>query len=352
MTNETTSKSEDWIDLRSDTLTRPTDAMRRAMAQADVGDDVFGEDPNVNALEEEIAHLLGKEAALFVPSGTMSNQVAIRVHCRSGDELICERYAHIYVYEAGGPAVLSGVSCVTVVGKRGIIDPKDVIGLIRPSDIHQPRTRLLCLENTHNRGGGSIYPLETIDRLTAWGHEQGLANHLDGARLMNAQVATGIAAERWVRGFDSVSICFSKGLGAPVGSALAGRRAFIQEARRARKLFGGGMRQAGVIAAGARHALKHHVQRLKEDHDHAQRLARACQEAAGLSIDPASVETNILWISVSAPWTSASQVVDALRAKGILALALGPMLLRFVTHLNVTPAQIGRAEQALRELTP
>src|SRR6516225_1198839 len=254
------------IDLRSDTVTRPTPGMRAAMAAAEVGDDVFGDDPSVNRLQERVAALLGKEAALFVPSGTMSNQICVKVHTQPGDELLCEANCHIYNYEAGGPAVLAGVTCRTIEGDYGVLDVSQLEDKIRPVNDHLVRTRLVCLENTHNRGGGRVYPLEKIQAISTWAHANGLMMHLDGARLWNAIVATGIPAAEWGRHFDSVSVCFSKGLGAPVGSALAGSHDFITRARRIRKRFGGGMRQAGVIAAAALYALDHHIDRLAEDH--------------------------------------------------------------------------------------
>src|SRR5690348_13766597 len=247
------------IDLRSDTITRPTAGMRAAIQAAEVGDDVFDEDPTVNRLQERVAALLGKEAALFVPSGTMSNQACIKAHTRPGDELICETTCHVYNSEQGGAAALSGVTCRTLDGDHGILDVRQLEGKVRPDNEHLVRTRLVCLENTHNRGGGRVYPIEKVEAIRAWTRQQGLILHLDGARLWNAVVATGIPAKQWGGLFDSVSVCFSKGLGAPVGSALAGPRAFIDRARRVRKLFGGGMRQAGVLAAAALHALDHHV---------------------------------------------------------------------------------------------
>src|SRR5580692_3097691 len=266
--------SVNFIDLRSDTVTRPTPGMRDAMATAEVGDDVFHEDPTVNKLEAHVASVLGKEAALFVPSGTMSNQIAVKAHTQPGDELICEANCHIYNYEAGGPAVLSGVMCRPVEGDYGILDVSQLEDKIRPVNDHLVRTRFVCLENTHNRCGGRIYPFEKIQAISAWTHTNGLILHLDGARLWNAVIATGIAAKTWAAEFDSVSVCFSKGLGAPVGSALAGTQEFIAKARRVRKLFGGGMRQAGVLAAAALYALEHHVDRLAEDHHNAQTIAR------------------------------------------------------------------------------
>src|SRR5579862_280282 len=227
------------IDLRSDTVTRPTPGMRQAMAQAEVGDDVFGDDPTVLKLEQKVADLLGKEAALYVPSGTMSNQLAVNIHTQPGDELLCETYCHIYVNEAGGPAVLSGVTCRTFEGNHGILDLSQLEDKIRnPDDPHLVKTRLVCLENTHNRGGGRIYPIEKIEAISQWARQNGLIMHMDGARLWNAIVASGISGREWAQHFDTVSVCFSKGLGAPVGSALAGPKTMIAKARRQRKLFG------------------------------------------------------------------------------------------------------------------
>jgi threonine aldolase len=343
----------EWIDLRSDTVTRPTPAMRKAMYDAEVGDDVFGEDPAVQRLEERTAALLGKEAALFVPSGTMSNQICVRVHTHLGDELICDANCHIYVYEAGGPAQLSGVTCRTIEGDGGILDVSQLDGLVRPvDDPHQVRTRLVCLENTHNRGGGRIYPLEKIQAISEWARRHGLAMHLDGARLWNAVVATGIPAATWATQFDSVSVCFSKGLGAPVGSALVGPREFVVRARRIRKLFGGGMRQAGVLAAAALYALDHHIERLAEDHRHAQTLAQAIAETPGMKLDPPDVDTNLIWFSVERRLGTAREVAAALKDRGVLVHASGPQRLRACTHLDVSAAQVQRAAEAIRQVVP
>ena len=239
------------IDLRSDTVTKPCQAMRAAIAGADVGDDVIGSDPTVEALQDFVADLLGKEASLFMPSGSMTNQIAIRLHCQPGDEFLCEADCHVYNYEQAAFAQLSGIVARTIQGVNGVLEPEQFLGKIRPGGDHMVQTKLVCLENTHNRGGGTIQPLESVDAICDWAHENDLATHLDGARLFNAVAATGIDAKRWSQGFDSVSVCFSKGLGAPVGSALAGTREFIQKSRRARKLYGGGMRQVGILAAGA-----------------------------------------------------------------------------------------------------
>jgi threonine aldolase len=341
---------EPLIDLRSDTVTRPTPAMRVAMQAAELGDDVFHEDPTVNHLEERVAALLGKEAALFVPSGTMSNQICVKAHTQPGDELLCEANCHVYNYEAGGPAWLSGVMCRTIEGDYGVLDVSQLEDKVRPPNEHLVRTRLVCLENTHNRCGGRVYPLEKIQAIRAWSREQGLLMHLDGARLWNAIVATGIPAKEWASQFDSVSVCFSKGLGAPVGSALAGPREFVARARRIRKVFGGGMRQAGVIASAALYALDHHVDRLADDHRNAQLLARAVADNPGLRLDPPEVETNIVWFQVDPELGPAKAVVDALKERGILVNSPGRQLVRACTHLDVSAAQCERAAAIIAKL--
>src|SRR5262245_44207833 len=319
---------EPLIDLRSDTLTKPPPGMRAAMAAAEVGDDVWHEDPTVNRLEERVAKLLGKEACVYVPSGTMSNQIGIRAHTQPGDELLCEAGCHIYNFEAGGPAVLSGVTCRTVEGDFGILDVTQLEGKIRPVSDHATRTRLVCLENTHNRGGGRIYPVEKIEAISAWARSAGLLRHLDGARLWNAVVATGIPAATWASHFDSVSVCFSKGLGAPIGSALAGPRPFVARARRIRKLFGGGMRQAGVAAAAALYALEHHVDRLAEDHANAQVIARAVADAPGLRLVPPQVDTNLVFFEVDPRLGTAKTLAAMLRERGVLVHPAGPQMVR------------------------
>jgi threonine aldolase len=336
-----------FLDLRSDTVTRPTPAMRAAMHAAEVGDDVFHEDPAVNHLEARVAELLGKEAAVFVPSGTMSNQIAVKVHTQPGDELICDVNCHIYNYEAGGPAILSGVMCHTLDGDCGILDAAQLEDAIRPDDEHQVRTRLVCLENTHNRGGGRVYPFEKIQAIHAWTRQHGLMLHLDGARLWNAVVATGIAAKKWAALFDTVSVCFSKGLGAPVGSALAGPRELVARGRRIRKLLGGGMRQAGVLAAAALYALDHHVERLAEDHRNAQVIARAIADTPGLRLVPPEVETNLVWFRVEREAGTAQDVAAALKECGVLVHVSGPQTLRACTHLDVSAAQAERAAEMI-----
>lgn len=339
------------IDLRSDTVTKPTAAMRQAMAGAEVGDDVYGEDPAVNALQERAAALLGKEAALFVPSGTMANQLAVGVHCTAGDEVLCEETSHIYVWEGGGIARLFGATARPLPGERGLLTRAQLEGKIRPDDGHYVRTRLVSLENTHNRGGGRVYPIEEIDRIADWARSRGLALHLDGARLMNAVVASGIPAARWASHFDTISLCFSKGLGGPVGSILAGPSDLIANAHRLRKVLGGGMRQAGVLAAAALHALEHHVARLADDHAHAQILARAIESHPGLRLEgDAPVETNLVWIEVDRDLGTAAQVATRLSQKGVLVSALGEQVLRACTHLDVSRPQAERAAEIIRRL--
>lgn len=344
--------SEAFIDLRSDTVTKPTPEMRAAMQAAEVGDDVFGEDPTVNGLQERVAALLGKEAALFVPSGTMSNQICVKAHTQPGDELLCEATCHIYNFEAGGPAALSGVTCRTFEGDYGILDVTQLEDKIRPVNDHLVRTRLVCLENTHNRGGGRVYPLEKIQAISQWAHRHGLMRHLDGARLWNALVATGIAAGEWASHFDSVSVCFSKGLGAPIGSALAGTREFVSKAKRLRKLFGGGMRQAGIAAAAALYALENHLERLADDHRHARIIAQAIADTPGLRLDPPEVETNLIWFDVDADLGSAKDVAAALKERGIRVHTPGPQTIRACTHLDVSAAAAERAADTIRHTVP
>jgi threonine aldolase len=338
------------IDLRSDTVTRPTPAMRAAIASAEVGDDVIDKDPTVERLQQRIAELLGKEAAIFMPSGTMTNQVAVRLHCGPGDELICEEGCHIYQYEQAGYAQLSGVAARAVKGEFGVLQLEQIAELIRADNEHFPRTRLLCLENTHNRGAGRIQPYDTVVELTRWAREHGLATHLDGARLFNAVVASQISAREWAQHFDTVSVCFSKGLGAPIGSALVGTKAAIAKARRHRKLFGGGMRQAGILAAGALYALENNIERLADDHANARRFAEVVRGCRGLSLEPETIDTNIVIFRIARELGTAAQLADKLRERGVLVLAFGPQQLRAVTHLDVSADDVQRAGEVLREI--
>jgi threonine aldolase len=337
------------IDLRSDTVTKPTPGMIAAMASAEVGDDVYGEDPTVNRLEERVAELLGTEAALFVPSGSMSNQVAVKTHTQPGDELICEEFCHIYNWEAGGPAFLSGVMCRTVRAQYGIIELRQLRDKIRPINDHMVRTKLVCLENTHNRGGGRVFPLEDVREISTWSRSHGLLMHLDGARLWNAIVATGVPAAEWGKHFDTISVCFSKGLGAPVGSALAGPAEFITRARRYRKIFGGAMRQAGVLAAACLYALDHHVERLAEDHRNAKLIAEAVADVPGLRLDPPDIHTNLVWFEVDPELGPAKDVLAKLKARGVLVGGGDGRVLRACTHLDISAPEAERAAEVIRK---
>jgi threonine aldolase len=334
---------KDFIDLRSDTVTKPTPAMRKAMAEAEVGDDVFGEDPTVNLLQGKVADLLGKEASLFVPSGTMANQLSIKSHTQPGDEVIIESSSHPYNFEGGAGAALSGVQFQCLEGVRGILDASQIEEAIRPADHHFPVTRLVCLENTHNRGGGSIFPLEKMAEIYRLAKSKGLLVHLDGARLWNASVATGIKPHEYAQWADSVSVCLSKGLGAPIGSLVAGSKPFIDRVHRFRKMFGGGMRQVGIIAAAGIYALDHHFERLKEDHQNAKRLGIGLKEFKGVSIDPRHVETNIVIFDIANAGMTAPQVAEAMKKEGVLIHAFGKTQIRLVTHLDVTAEDIEKA---------
>lgn len=336
------------VDLRSDTVTKPSVAMRTAMANAEVGDDVFGDDPSVNALQEQVADLLGKEAALFTPSGSMANQIALRLHCGRGEEFFCEASCHINIYEQGGFSQLSAAIARPIVGRYGVIELSQLPAALPALDDHVCRSKLLTLENTHNRGGGIVQPIENVKGLCAWAKNQGLATHLDGARLFNAAVASGISAKQWSEPFDSVNVCFSKGLGAPVGSAIIGSRDYIREARRVRKLFGGGMRQVGILAAGALYALNHNIPRLAEDHHHAQLLAQAVQQIAGLHLDPPP-QTNIVIVRVDPQLGTPQQMTAAMSHRGIGIVPFGPAHVRMVTHLDISTAQVHQACEALQQ---
>jgi len=338
------------IDLRSDTVTKPTHAMREAMLNAAVGDDVIDIDPTVVELQEHTARLLGKEAAIFMPSGTMTNQIALRVHCVPGDEFICESGCHIYNYEQGAFAQLSGLVAKTIPGQNGLLDLEQLIGSVRPDNEHTVRTKLLCLENTHNRGAGKVYSLSRIQSLCNWAHSEGLQTHLDGARLFNASIATGVSLQAFSDPFESVSVCFSKGLGAPVGSCLAGTREFIAKARRARKLFGGGMRQIGILAAGALYALEHQMTRLAEDHENARILAKTISQCKSLSLSDKEPDTNIVIFHVQKDWGTAAQFSLSLKEHGVLSLPFGPQSIRLVTHLDVTREQILQACKSIESV--
>ena len=329
------------IDLRSDTVTRPTPEMRKAMSEAPLGDDVFGEDPTINRLEEYVADLLGKEAALYAPSGTMTNQIGVFVNTARGDEVLLHEGAHVFIFEAGAPALISSVQVRTLPGEKGVISPETLRAAVRPENVHFPRSRLLCLENTHNTAGGRVFPLEDFAAVAAEARD---LVHLDGARLFNAQAATGIPAREWCEYADTVSVCSSKGLGAPVGSLLAGDAQTIAEARRARKAFGGGMRQAGVIAAGSLYAFEHHVDRLAEDHERAKKLAEGLHDA-GYDVQPP--DTNIVLVEVG----ETGRFLDALAGEGVLATPMTGGTVRFCTHLDVGDAEVEAAIEAASRIT-
>jgi threonine aldolase len=338
------------IDLRSDTVTKPTPGMLAAMMAAAVGDDVFGEDPTVNDLERRVADHFGMEAALFVPTGTMGNQVAVRVHCRPQDEVLLESTSHVYLWEAGGPAALSGVTLRTIDGRFGLLDVESLQPHLHPDDMHSVRSRLVCLENTHNRGGGVVYPLEQVKAISAWARHHGLAMHLDGARIWNAIVASGIGPKDWARHFDTIMVSFSKALGAPAGSALVGPKELIAQGRRVRKLFGGAMRQVGYLAAACLYGMDRNIARLAEDHANAKLIAAAVAEVSGFALTPPEVQTNLVWFAVDARHGSAKDVAARLKGKGVLVAPLGANVVRAVTHLDVTQEQCERTAAAIREL--
>ena len=331
-------------DLRSDTVTRPTPAMRAAMAAADVGDDVYGEDPTVRALEERVAALLGKDSALFVPSGTMGNQIALLVHTRPGDEVIIGEGSHCAFFESGAGGAWAGVQ-FAIAGRGGLFTAEEMLDVIKPQHFHFPRTRLVVVENTHNRGGGRVFPQAEVARIAAGARENGLSLHLDGARIWNASVASGSDVAALAAPFDTLSVCFSKGLGAPVGSAFVGSREHVAAARRFRKMLGGGMRQAGILAAGALYALEQHRARLAEDHEKARVLADALRGVAGVQLEP--VETNIIGITAR---QAAPELVKRAAERGVLMNATGKHTLRAVTHLDVSEAQLNNAVETLLEL--
>ena len=340
-------------DFRSDTVTKPTAAMRRAMAEAEVGDDVYGEDPTIARLEARTAELLGFEAALFVPTGSMGNQVSLRVHARSGTEVIVESRSHVFHYEMAGMASLSGLLPRPVFGPGGRMPVAEVEAWVRPESVYYlPRTSVVCLENTHNFAGGTVLPRAAVDEILAVARRRGLAVHVDGARLWNAAAALGVSEASLVAGVDSVMVCFSKGLRAPVGSAIAGSRAFVTEARRVRKLFGGGMRQAGVLAAAALVALDEERGRLREDHARLSRLARELAALRGVTLDPAAFPTNILIADLDPRlFGTANDALARLKGRGILAGAAGPSSIRLVTHADVGDADVERCVAAFRELS-
>ena len=336
-------------DLRSDTFTKPTAPMLEAMMKADVGDDVFGEDPTINALEEKAASLFGMDASIFCPSGTMTNQIAIRVHTQLQDEIICDYRSHIYQYEGGGIASNSGVSVKLLDGDRGRLTDADILNNINPDDIHKPVTRLVGLENTVNRGGGSYYNVDEIRKIRTVANEHGLKMHLDGARLFNALVETGEDPKLYGSLFDTISVCLSKGLGAPVGSVLIGGTEMIKKARRVRKVFGGGMRQAGFLAAAGIYALDNHVGRLKEDHLRAQQIGNVLKEATYVK-ELMPIDTNIVIFTV-ADGISTQAMLSKLEEHGVLALPFGPNEIRMITHLDFTEEMLRMTLEALQKIS-
>jgi threonine aldolase len=334
------------IDLRSDTVTRPSDDMRRVMAEAPVGDDVYGEDPTVNRLQTMLAERLGKEAALFMASGTMSNQVAVKTHTQPGDEVICHRWSHVYNFEGGTAPAMSGVGFYPIEGEHGVITAEQVEAAVRPEAVHYPVSALIGLENTHNKAGGTVFPLGEMRRIRKVADRHGLPMHLDGARLFNAVVASGIEVDQWAGPFDSISICLSKGLGAPVGSVLVGSRPFIERAVRVRKRFGGAMRQVGILAAAGIWALEHNIERLADDHRNARRLAEGLKGTGGFEVDLATVQTNIVMITTAGTGLTETEAHDRLAAAGVLVHTFGPGYLRAVTHLDISAEQIETALKA------
>ncbi|MCA9245190.1 MAG: low-specificity L-threonine aldolase [Phycisphaerales bacterium] len=337
------------IDLRSDTVTKPGAAMRRAIAEAEVGDDVLGDDPTVKRLERRCAELFGKQAAVFVPTGTMANAVSIRSVCEPGDEVVCDDTTHSYNYETAAPAALCGVSLRLIDGERGIYTGDDVRRGVRADSIHFPHSRMCIIENTNNRGGGAIWPIENITSVRNACDEHKLWLHLDGARLMNACVATGKKPTDFTKYFDSLSMCFSKGLGAPVGSIVAGSADFITRCRRFRKMFGGVMRQSGILAAAALYGLDHNVERLAEDHANARLLADAIADLDGIDLDPATVQTNIVIFRVDPKRASAADFAARLGEGGVRVIPTGPDTIRAVTHLDVSRDDIEAAITVFRE---
>lgn len=338
------------VELRSDTMTRPTPGMREAIANAEVGDDMSGEDPTVNELEARMADLLGKEAAVFACSGTQSNQMGVWTHCQTGDEILIDKTGHIGNFEAGAPAVLSGASVRMLDGQGGLIDVDLVQAALRPINQHFTPTRLVCLENSTNIGGGRTYPLEQIERVCAFAHERGFKTHLDGARFFNACTARGYTPREVAAHFDTVSICFSKGLGCPMGSILVGSQSDIVRARRARKIFGGALRQAGIPAAACLYAIEHHIDRLSIDHEHAQLFARGIAEIDGIRINPDAVETNLVFFEIDPACGTAAELSAALRTRGVhINNVGGPQRLRACTHLDVDADGVLRAVKTIAE---
>lgn len=336
------------VDLRSDTVTKPTKGMLEAMMSAEVGDDVLGDDPTVLTLQEKIAALLGKESALFLPSGTMANQVAIRTHTEAGDEIIMESTGHTFLYETGALSGLCGVQAFLISGDRGLITAAQIAKAIRPKQTYVPPTKLVVIENTHNHGGGTVYTLQSLQEIHQLCKTHGIPSHLDGARLWNACIATGIAPKTYADCFDSVSVCLSKGLGAPVGSMIAGSKPWIERAKRFRKMFGGGMRQAGILAAAGIYALERNFERLAQDHEHAKYLATSLKKIPHVIVQPDHVQTNILFFGIKN--MSAHVLAEHLKKKHIWLFPLKDEEVRAVTHMGITREQMDHVVSVVREL--
>ena len=339
-----------YIDLRSDTVTKPSKPMLEAMMKAEVGDDVFGEDPTVNALQKKVAEMFSKESALFVPSGTMGNEICVKVHTSPGDEIIVEENSHIIIYETAAPSLLSGVQMKPVPSIRGAIKVEDLRKAVRPNVYYMPRTKLICLENTHGRSAGSIVPIENIQTVHAFAREQNISLHLDGARIWNACVATGIKPKEYAKCFDSISVCFSKGLGAPIGSAIIGDTKFVENARRYRKIFGGGMRQAGLLAAAALYAIEYNIERLKDDHDKAGYFASKLNGLSKISIDMNEVQTNMVFVDIAKTGKSQSEILELLKSHSVLMTPERHSSLRAVMHLDVSIDEVKHAVQVFQKL--
>ena len=333
-------KMKKFIDLRSDTVTRPTSEMLKAMFISEVGDDVFGEDPTVNLLEQKAAEIFGMDSGLFCPSGTMANQIAIKAHTQPMDEVICDRISHVYMYEGGGIMFNSGASVKLILGDRGRIKAEDVLSNINPDDVHYPNTRLVCIENTCNRGGGSLYSMEEMEAISKVCHSNTLSFHLDGARIFNAIVETGMKPAWLGNHFDSISVCLSKGLGAPVGSVLLGSKEFIKKSRRIRKVFGGGMRQAGYLASAGLYALDHHIDRLLDDHKRARIIGEKLRSLTYVE-EVMPVDTNIIIFTLKESM-AVGNFLDYLKTHDILAMKFGPQMIRFVTHLDFTDEEMSK----------
>ena len=338
------------IDLRSDTVTQPTEGMREAMMMAPLGDDVWGDDPTVNALQERCAAMFGKEDACFVPTGTMANQSAIRSQTQPGDEIIIHGESHVVRYEAGGAAALSGCSFAIATGDRGFFNTTDIHNLFKPEDPHFCKSKLVSLENTHNRGGGSVWPLKQLQDVCNASHDLGLRTHLDGARIWHAIIRTGIDAATWASTFDTVSACFSKGLGCPAGSIVMGDKHTIYKVRRIRKMFGGTMRQSGILAGAAMYALDHHLERLKDDHENAKILAYGLQEIDGIHCDVDLTDTNLVFFNIDPKIGAGEEFCRQLSQHGILSEALDSHRIRFVTHIDVSQEQIQEAISIIQSL--